>query len=654
MSRTRIDNPKLESRLADLAAAPKLGRAKDATITVHTFARQDVAWTEPSPRIETAELSDVDLASIPRITLGGGDGDGAPLSTSDGSTRELVELGVLGEGGMGRVILARQTSLGREVAVKTLRENASAADIAALVREARTTGALEHPSIVPVHALGMNKDGRPLLVMKRIHGVSWKRLVDDAEHPAWAAHLGERRALLDANIEVLTAVCRALELAHARGVIHRDVKPENVMIGAFGEVCLVDWGIATTPDDSEHDDLIVGTPSYMAPEMVQGGRVDERTDVYLLGATLHRLLTGQARHDGFTILETVGAAVLSEPFRYDSRVPAALAALCNAACSAAPSDRPSTVRAFRERLVAFDRHRSAIATCDVANDRLRRLHALLKDADGATPQDLALAYRLGTEARFAFAQSLEQFPDHEEARRGRVACIEALADLELRQDHIETAAALLDEAPEARASVATRLATARRDAIATAHEHQRLRSVDHDMDRSVGRTARLFTLGALFLLAVPLSAIIIVDERAGAPLTPEKLLIVMVIMFAATLVAIVARRRQLFGNVFSSKAAGLFLFVAGALTVNRGVGVLRHASVPAIVMNDMLILTVTLAVAALLLARRLWFAVPVCLMTMVLLAYEAARPSVIVPAAMILTVVLVALTTHAEGTSPGG
>ena len=121
--------------------------------------------------------------------------------------------------------------------MKTVR-TADASAARALIREARVMGSLEHPNLVPVHAVGIDSAGEPILVMKRIEGVSWRQLLAEAAHPAWTPLLAGHGDLLRAHVEILTQLCRALAFAHEHGVVHRDLKPENVMVGRHGEVYL--------------------------------------------------------------------------------------------------------------------------------------------------------------------------------------------------------------------------------------------------------------------------------------------------------------------------------------------------------------------------------------------------------------------------------
>jgi serine/threonine protein kinase len=219
-------------------------------------------------------------------------------------------LGEIARGGMGVVYRARDTNLNRDVAVKLLQEKYATGSLAArrFLDEARITGQLQHPGIPPVHEVGELPDGRPYLAMKLIRGRTLADLLEDG-----SATRGSR-------IAVFEQVCQAVAYAHDHGVIHRDLKPANVMVGAFGEVQVMDWGLAKVRTDARagsaeatiattfHDprgdagtDLrtragaFLGTPAYMAPEQAIGAvdQVDERTDVFGLGGILCAVLTGR-------------------------------------------------------------------------------------------------------------------------------------------------------------------------------------------------------------------------------------------------------------------------------------------------------------------------------------------------------------------------
>jgi serine/threonine protein kinase len=214
-----------------------------------------------------------------------------------GTRYELIEK--IGQGGMGTVFLAHDRELDRSVAIKVLSALPDQAEAKArMEREARVTARLEHPSIVPVHACGVLPDGRFYYAMKLVRG---QRLDQPGAVPA---ALAER-------LQLFQRICDAVAFAHARGIIHRDLKPQNIMRGAFGEVLVLDWGVAKQRGEdglaasADHEPVgpaqttqgtIVGTPGYMAPEQARGeiSTVDERSDVYALGAILYFLLTTSA------------------------------------------------------------------------------------------------------------------------------------------------------------------------------------------------------------------------------------------------------------------------------------------------------------------------------------------------------------------------
>ena len=314
--------------------------------------------------------------------------------------------------------------------------------------------------------------------MKRVEGADWRVLLEDPESPAW----GDRpRDRLVAHLEILVRVCETLELAHSRRVVHRDIKPENVRVGRFGEVYLMDRG-SRSGSTTRRSPRLLGTPAYMAPEMACGGAVDERTDVYLLGATLHEILTGRRRHDGPNVIVALASAIRSAPVAYDAAVPASLAALANAATARDPAARPPTVRAFREEIGTFLRQRALSGIADAALSRLAELEALL---GAGTVPDLGTTYRLAHEARFGFTQCLREHPAHTASQAGLRRCVMAEVEIELRQDHEESAEALLAGLDPPAPALAERVEETKRRAASRRREGERLRALDHDLDPAV-------------------------------------------------------------------------------------------------------------------------------------------------------------------------
>ncbi|MBL8896653.1 MAG: protein kinase [Planctomycetes bacterium] len=266
------------------------------------------------------------FGSAPRITLRApSDGGGAPAETAaaqlsveaiHGGRYQL--LGEIGRGGMGVVMRGRDLDLGRDIAIKVLEPSRGqdAAHLRRFLEEAQIGGQLQHPGLVPVHELGLYPDGRPFFTMKLVEGETLASILRRRVEPSQ-----DRWVLLN----VLHKVCQTIAYAHARGVIHRDLKPANVMLGRFGEVQVIDWGLAKVLDpraeplpgdrppaiDTEHvrthaegsrsqSGVTLGTPAYMAPEQARGEieRVDQRADVFSLGAMLCEILIGNPPYGG--------------------------------------------------------------------------------------------------------------------------------------------------------------------------------------------------------------------------------------------------------------------------------------------------------------------------------------------------------------------
>ncbi len=229
------------------------------------------------------------------------------LARQDLATR-YNDQGEIGRGGMCTVHRMRDRTLLRETALKRLDSDFSVERdrIQRFLLEAQVTGQLDHPNIVPIHELGRDIEGRYYFTMKMVEGETLGKRIDQAgEDRLKPDHLAEL-------LQILVKVCEALSFAHSRGVIHRDVKPSNIMVGQFGQVYIMDWGIARLMPESEdtgsnrrvevsataeidQPGSIIGSPAYMAPEQVEGlhETLDARTDVFAVGATLYHVLTGR-------------------------------------------------------------------------------------------------------------------------------------------------------------------------------------------------------------------------------------------------------------------------------------------------------------------------------------------------------------------------
>jgi serine/threonine-protein kinase len=419
----------------------------------------------------------------------------------------------IGEGGMGLVSLAHQLPMGRDVAVKGLRNQRRNHQMRlSLLAEGWTTGLLEHPNIVPVYTVGRDADGEPIIIMKRIEGVAWDELL---RNPGKAPREFDSDDPLDWHIDILSQVCNAVHYAHSKGIIHRDLKPENVMIGEFGEVYVLDWGIAVglNRDPSHRLPSIdqasapAGTPPYMAPEMVnaEGQNLSTRTDVYLLGAILHEILTGQPPHTGETLQTIMFEAFCSHPKDYDESVPGRLADICRRAMAADPGQRFVSAEAFRHALVGFKRHREALVLADEAHDRLDSLRDVLGDGPGDDNRDQgrseAMIYKLFGECRFGFEQALRVEPDNDMATSGFQSALEMMAERELSRGAFQAASLLLADFPHPRPGFERRLDELGERLKTRQDEFESLQKIKHEVDPEIGRTSRsifAMALGVVF------------------------------------------------------------------------------------------------------------------------------------------------------------
>ncbi len=303
-------------------------------------------------------------------------------------------------GGLGTVSVARDEELGREVALKEIKE--SYADHPESRRrfivEAEITGCLEHPGIVPVYGLGQYADGRPYYAMRFIRGESLKEAVDRF-HKSKEMDRDPRRRLLELRLLLrrVVDVCNAMAYAHSRGVLHRDLKPDNVMLGKYGETLVVDWGLAKAEHQIEVErqdepplqllsgagssstqmGVCLGTPAYMSPEQASG-RLDlikAPSDVYSIGATLYTVLTGKLPFSSdslLSLLQQVRDGEFPRPRTIDTRIPHALEAICLKAMATKVEDRYSTALALATDLECWLADESVSAYTEPVGNRIAR------------------------------------------------------------------------------------------------------------------------------------------------------------------------------------------------------------------------------------------------------------------------------------------
>jgi eukaryotic-like serine/threonine-protein kinase len=506
----------------------------------------------------------------------------------------------LGEGGMGIVRLGWQRSLRRRVAVKTLRDEArDPRTTLRLLREAWITGALEHPNVVPVHDLSADDRGGPRLVMKRIEGVEWGALMHDA--PAVDARF-QVRSLLEWNLSIFQQVANAIAFAHSRGVVHRDIKPDNVMIGAFGEVYVVDWGIAVALRDDGSGLLplaadakeMTGTPAYMAPEMLglEGSRITERTDVYLLGAVLYEILMGAPPHVGDSLAAMVHQIARSQ-VAFGDHCPEELVRICRRALDADADARFETVVQLRLAVQGYLQHRGAMTLCAEAAERGASLRAAL--AAGADREEL---YGHFGAARFGYQQSLRAWRENGAARDGLTELTALMVEHELAQGDPGAASTLVAELHDARPALAERVAAARR---ARDDEHARLARSAQDLDPRTGTRTR--TLLGL-LLGVGWTVSPLLQHRYGYMTTHARYAVAMVVQVAVLLALGRWARDTLRRTAFNRRVSGTVLFAfAAQLALLGGSWLMGLALAPTTVMLVFVWFAVT-AHAAIVLDRR--------------------------------------------------
>jgi WD40 repeat protein len=365
-----------------------------------------------------------------------------PSSLAEVPDYELLD--IIGEGGMGVVYAAHQSSIARTVAVKMLKPSAKVREDQRdkFISEAVVTGELDHPNIVPIYDLGSNEQGALFYSMKRVRGTPWDKVIDHKQ--------------LDENLSILLRVADAVAFAHAGGVIHRDLKPENVMLGDYGEVLVMDWGLARITPEFAHKDTVYqadslgGTPAYMAPEMAKGpvDKINKTSDVYLLGAILYEIVGGQPPHSGRDVMQCLMAASQNkiDAIRYEGE----LKAIALKAMATRQEDRYQSVKDFQEAVRIYQSHSESLVLTAHANQNLQNARA-------------ANDYKLFARALYGFQESLTLWDGNQRARTLLKETQFDYANCALNNGDLDLAGTLLDTSHEDHQALMTKIEAARKE-----------------------------------------------------------------------------------------------------------------------------------------------------------------------------------------------
>jgi serine/threonine-protein kinase len=331
------DRPTALSGLDDNArtlASPMRGMAMHAAEVAAAPHEPTQVSTADQMKALTATQQGRRATVLPRVTA---KNKAVALTPSNEDRYQLMR--TLGAGAMGEVSLEKDNDIGRTVAVKRLTGDANNPDgLVRFISEVRTIGQLEHPNIIPIHDVGLDENGRYYFVMKYVDGETLEAIINKlaAGDPDYHA-----RYPVEVRLEIFLGLLHALQYAHDQGVLHRDIKPANVMVGRYGEVILMDWGIAkqirreplfpeapktpsassagaTEPLFTTRNDQFIGTPAYMAPEQAKGmnDKIDERTDLYSATVLLHELLALRHYLAEYKTLNGLLVAIISMPITY--------------------------------------------------------------------------------------------------------------------------------------------------------------------------------------------------------------------------------------------------------------------------------------------------------------------------------------------------
>lgn len=461
--------------------------ADDAELKTLQTNWSDSPGGDPSATIKSRDESLDSSAPLPTDTI-----TSVPLRSLRSVTEKATSLHspeyelvkVLGEGGMGIVWSARQTSVDRSVAVKMIKGAFAQkrGQRNKFLAEAIVTGDLDHPNIVPIYDVGTDSSDTLFYAMKQVQGTPWLKVLKEKS--------------LHENLEILLRVADAVGFAHARGIVHRDLKPENVMLGEFGEVLVMDWGLALPLKGFDKAKRLRqfssmgGTPAYMSPEMATGpiDRITPQSDIYLLGAILWEIITGKPPHPGKKVQQCLLAAMRNTIRATDQQ--GELVDVAMKAMSTNIADRHSTVKEFQDEVRSYLDHSESLALAVRAREGLEKAESSRDYSDYSR-------------AVFGFEQARDLWSGNKDAVRGIREAKQAYATTAHRNGDFDLALSLLStEVPE--------------------HSELRTRVIEDQRERNA-RQARLkvakramTTMAVCFFVIVSIGLVIINNERTKA------------------------------------------------------------------------------------------------------------------------------------------
>jgi serine/threonine protein kinase len=349
----------------------------------------------------------------------------------------------IGQGGFGQVDAATQLCFDRRVAIKRVRsDKGNVFAEQQLKEEAQLMGQLEHPAIPPVHIVGIDEENQIALVMKFIKGNSWLEIlkrdhkkIKGNKLPKW---------YLEKHLNYFLRIGEALDFAHKKSIIHRDIKPENVVIGEYGEVYLIDWGIACTLNKEMmfHGTGYAGTPCYAAPEMVVKKPIwDVRSDVYLMGASLYQIMTSTPPHKGNNAQEVFTNIADKPTPALPDNFPSTLRMICGCAMSKNQEERYTSVYAMLEDVRYFLTQGELSELNIKATQDLDKVRELGKKSNKFSDE----LDSIGARCRFRLEEINYRSPDNKKAQAQLRECLQLLTEDAVNKKRLAAARALLQQ-----------------------------------------------------------------------------------------------------------------------------------------------------------------------------------------------------------------